>query len=58
MTREGALKVMLVILGLLSMAEIYPVTLDLWHLHTSDPGDTMMYSLDITPRHISPDRRA
>jgi len=48
MIRERALKVVLVILGLLSIAEIYPVTRDLWHLHASDPGDTMMYSLDIT----------
>lgn len=48
MIRERALKVVLVIFGLLSVAEIYYVTRDLWHLHASDPGDTMMYSLDIT----------
>ena len=48
MIRERALKVVLVILGLSSVAEIYFVTRDLWHLHASDPGDTMMYSLDIT----------
>ena len=48
MIRERALKVVLVILGLLSIAEIYLVTRDLWHLHASDPGDTMMYSQDIT----------
>lgn len=48
MIRERALKIVLVILGLLSIAEIYPVARDLWHLHASDPGDTMMYSLDIT----------
>ena len=48
MNREQALKVVLVILGFLSLAEIYPVTMALWHLHASDPGDTMMYSLDIT----------
>ena len=47
MIRERALKVVLVILGLLSIAEIYLVTRDLWHLHASDPGDTMMYSQDI-----------
>ena len=48
MIRERALKVVLVILGSLSIAEIYLVARDLWHLHASDPGDTMMYSLDIT----------
>ena len=47
MTRERALKVVLVVFGLLSMGEIYPVARDLWHLHASDPGDTMMYSMDI-----------
>lgn len=47
MIRERALKVVLVIFGLLSMGETYPVTRDLWHLHASDPGDTMMYSMDI-----------
>jgi hypothetical protein len=47
MWRERALKVVLVILGLLSIAEIYLVARDLWHLHASDPGDTMMYSQDI-----------
>ena len=48
MIRERALKVVLVILGLLSIAEIYLVIRDLRHLHASDPGDTMMYSQDIT----------
>ncbi len=48
MIRDRALKIGLVVLGLLSMAEIYPVARDLWHLHGSDPGDTMMYSQDIT----------
>ena len=48
MNRERALKVVLVLVGLSSIAEIYLVTRDLWHLHASDPGDTMMYSLDIT----------
>jgi hypothetical protein len=47
MWRERALKVVLVILGLLSIAEIYLVARDLRHLHASDPGDTMMYSHDI-----------
>ena len=48
MIRERALKVVLVLVGLSSIAEIYLVTMDLWRLHASDPGDTMMYSLDIT----------
>ena len=46
-TRERALKVVLVIQGVLSLAEIYFVAIDLRHLHASDPGDTMMYSQDI-----------
>lgn len=48
MIRERALKIVLVIVGLLSISEIYFVIRDLWHLHAADPGDTMMYSLDIT----------
>ena len=47
MIRERALKVVLVVFGLLSQAEIYPVARDLWRLYASDPGDTMMYSMDI-----------
>src|SRR5215469_7163612 len=47
MWRDRALKVVLVILGSLSIAEIYLVARDLWHLHASDPGDTIMYSQDI-----------
>ena len=39
---------MLVIVGLSSSAEIYYVIKDLRHLYAPDPGDTMMYSLDIT----------
>jgi hypothetical protein len=39
----------LVVVGWLSVAEIYLLAKDLWHLHvSSDPGDTMMYSQDIT----------
>ena len=48
MIRERALKVVLVIFGLLSISEIYLVARDLRHLHAADPGDTMMYSQDIT----------
>ena len=48
MWRDRALKVVLVIVGLSSIAEIYYVIKDLRHLYVPDPGDTMMYSLDIT----------
>src|SRR5215475_9897940 len=48
MFRERALKVVLVLVGLLFTAGIYPVTMDLWHRDASDPGDTMMLSLYIT----------
>jgi len=48
MIRERALKVVLVLVGLLFTAGIYPVTMDLWHRYASDPGDTMMLSLYIT----------
>lgn len=49
MIRERALKIMLVITGLLFIAGgLYTVPMDLWHLSASDPGDTMMMSLYIT----------
>ena len=48
MIRERALKIVLVNVGLLFTAGIYPVTMDLWHGYASDPGDTMMLSLYIT----------
>jgi hypothetical protein len=49
MIRERALKVVLVLVGLLFFtAGIYPVTMDLWHRYASDPGDTMMMSLYMT----------
>jgi hypothetical protein len=48
MIRERALNVVLVLVGLLFTAGIYPVAMDLWHHYASDPGDTMMLSLYIT----------
>lgn len=46
--RERALKAVLVLVGLLFMAGVYPVTMDLWHGNVSDSGDTMMMSLYLT----------
>jgi hypothetical protein len=44
--RERALKVVLVLVGLLFVAAIYPVVMALWHPSASDDsGDTMMMSL-------------
>jgi hypothetical protein len=49
MNRERALKVVLVLVGLLFTAGIYPLTMSLWHPSPSDdPGDTMMLSLYVT----------
>lgn len=45
MIRERALKVVLVLVGLLFSAGIYPVAGSLWHAHQSDYGDDMMLSL-------------
>jgi len=45
MIRERALKVMLVLVGLLFSAAIYPVTMSLWKMNESDYGDDMMLSL-------------
>jgi len=46
--RERALKVVLVLVGLLFVAAVYPVATDLWHGGVSDSGDTMMMSLYFT----------
>jgi|SRR5215472_4133593 len=46
--RERALKAVLVLVGLLFMAGVYPVTMDVWHGNVSDSGDTMMMSLYLT----------
>jgi uncharacterized membrane protein YoaK (UPF0700 family) len=45
MNRERALKVVLVLVGLLFSAGIYPVTMSLWKMNDSDYGDDMMLSL-------------
>ncbi|PYV29066.1 MAG: hypothetical protein DMG24_00145 [Acidobacteria bacterium] len=50
MNRERALKVVLVLVGLLFTAAIYPVTMILWERNRSaaDGGDAMMLSLYFT----------
>ena len=49
MIRERALQVVLVLVGLLFVAAIYPVATDLWHPGPpDDTGDTMMMSLYFT----------
>jgi hypothetical protein len=49
MNREKALKVVLVLVGLLFSAGIYPATMSLLHPNPSDDkGDTMMLSLYVT----------
>ena len=49
MNRERALKVVLVVVGSLFSAGIYPATMSLWHPSPSDDmGDTMMMSLYFT----------
>src|SRR5438477_8072850 len=48
MVRERALKIVLVLVGLLFSASIYPVTVNLWHMKQSDYGDDMMLSLYFT----------
>jgi len=48
MIRARALKVLLVLVGLLFLAGVYPVATDLWHANPSDTGDDMMLSLYVT----------
>jgi len=48
MWRERALKVVLVLVGLLFTAGVYPVIGSLLHPADSDTGDTMMLSLYVT----------
>jgi hypothetical protein len=45
MIRELSLKAVLVVVGLLFTAAIYPVVVDLWHLNQQDYGDDMALSL-------------
>ena len=48
MIRERALKVALMLVGLLFLAGVYPVAVDLWQANPSDTGDDMMLGLYIT----------
>jgi len=48
MNRERVLKALLVVLGLLFTAGIYPLTMILWHRDRSQGGDAMMLSLYVT----------
>ena len=49
MNRERALKVVMVLVGLLFVAGIYPIVISLSHWSPSDdPGDMMMLSLYVT----------
>ena len=48
MIRERALKVVLVLVGLLFTAGVYPLIGSLLHPADSDTGDTMMLSLYVT----------
>jgi len=48
MIRQRALKIVLALVGLLFLAGVYPVAVDLWHANPSDTGDDMMLSLYIT----------
>jgi len=48
MNRERGLKVVLVLVGLLFVAGIYPVTVSLWHANQSMYTDDMMLSLYVT----------
>jgi hypothetical protein len=48
MRREQALKIALVLVGLLFTAGIYPIVMYLWRPGNEPPGDTMMVSLYVT----------
>jgi uncharacterized YccA/Bax inhibitor family protein len=48
MNRERALKVVMVLVGLLFSAGIYPLTMILWQRNQSQYGDAMMLSLYFT----------
>jgi hypothetical protein len=45
MNRERARKIVLVLLGLLFVAGLYPIVMYLWRPGNEAPGDTMMLSL-------------
>ncbi len=48
MNREGALKVVLVVVGLLFVATVYPLLMFLWQPHPSEAALTMMLSVYAT----------
>jgi surface polysaccharide O-acyltransferase-like enzyme len=48
MIGERALKVLMVLVGLLFVAGVYPVAMDLWHADPADTGDDMMLGLYVT----------
>src|SRR5258708_36674246 len=48
MNRKGALKVVLVVVGLLFVATVYPLLMFLWQPHQVDAALTMMLSVYVT----------
>ena len=48
MKRERALKIVMVLVGLLFSAGIYPLTMFLWQRNRSEGGEAMMLSLYVT----------
>ena len=46
--RERALKIVIVLVGLLFVAGLYPIVMYLWRPGNEPPGDTMMASLYVT----------
>ena len=48
MNREGALKVVLVVVGLLFVATAYPLLMFLWQPHPAEAALTMMLSVYVT----------
>jgi len=48
MARLRALKVLMVLAGLLFICGLYPIAMYLWHPGNESPGDTMMLSLYVT----------
>jgi uncharacterized membrane protein YoaK (UPF0700 family) len=48
MNRERTLKVVMVLVGLLFLAGVYPLVMSLWKMNQSDYGDDMMLSLYVT----------
>lgn len=48
MIRQRALKIVMVLVGLLFVAGTYPIVMYLWRPANEPPGDTMMLSLYVT----------